>query len=71
MKKIIALLFEIIPFIYFPLSCFLLYKYEELSIRYVFFLFISCIPSMIHIGIFGDNLKRKYDAFFDYSNTIN
>lgn len=68
MKKLVAILFEIMPFIYFPLSCFLLYKYGEFSVRYVFFLFILCVPSMIHIGIFGDNLKREYDDFFDYSN---
>lgn len=70
MKKIVAILFEIVPLIYFPLSCFLLYKYGDSSVGYLLFLVILCVPSMIHIGIFGDNLKRKYDAFFDYSNTI-
>lgn len=67
MKTIVAITFEIIPFIFFPLSCLLLYKYGESAIRYIFAFFVLCLPEMIHVGLIGNYLKKKYDDYFEYN----
>lgn len=37
-KNIVAIIFEIIPYTFSPLSCFLLYKYGEHAIKYIYIL---------------------------------
>lgn len=64
-KNIIGIIFEVIPFVFFPLS-FTIYKFgtSAITLKGVFALYTLCLPSMVEIGVFGDKLKTKYKDFF-------
>ena len=65
-KNIVQIILEVMPFLFFPLSCFLFYKFgaSVAILKGVYILYMLCLPSMAEVGVFGDKLKTKYNNFF-------